>query len=67
METPDLKKVVGKSYSMPACPSCGKQGLVLVRKDVVACLHCDYKRDFSKPITKPRKKSATDGYFFLFL
>ncbi|MEO0869121.1 MAG: hypothetical protein AAFY17_11885 [Cyanobacteria bacterium J06642_11] len=50
---------------MPDCPSCGKQGLVLTDRDHVACIHCDYKRDFSVSTKKPRKKDA-DAVWFIF-
>ncbi|NEQ51536.1 MAG: hypothetical protein F6K11_15565 [Leptolyngbya sp. SIO3F4] len=55
------------SYGMPDCPACEKQGLVLTDKDHIACIHCDYKRDFSAPLKKPRKKSPDTEWFVFFL
>ncbi len=60
-------KVPSLSYGMPDCPCCKKQGLVLTDKEHVACIHCDYKRDFSKSITKPRKPDPDVSWFIFFL
>ncbi|EKU97172.1 hypothetical protein Lepto7375DRAFT_6339 [Leptolyngbya sp. PCC 7375] len=54
------------SYGMPNCPACEKHGLVLTDKNHVACILCDYKRDLSKDINKP-KKNDSDGSWFIFL
>ncbi|MEA5464453.1 hypothetical protein [Leptothoe sp. PORK10 BA2] len=57
------------SYGMPNCPSCERQGLVLTDKEHVACIYCDYKRDFSVSVSpkKPQKKVPDAGEFIFFL
>lgn len=55
------------NYGMPNCPSCEKQGLVLTDKEHIACIYCDYKRDFSVSLTKSRKKNPDTGWFIFLM
>lgn len=50
-------RVSSLSYGMPDCPSCQKNGLVLTDTQTVACILCEYRRDFSKPILPLSKYS----------
>lgn len=64
-KTPSLGQVSSLSYGMPDCPSCKKNGLVLTDTQHVACIFCDYKRDFSKKI--PGKQGSGVGLFFVLM
>lgn len=66
-KTPSLGQISSLSYGMPDCPSCKKNGLVLTDTQHVACILCDYKRDFSKKITKPGKQGSGAGLFFVLM
>ncbi|MBT9312161.1 hypothetical protein [Leptothoe kymatousa] len=66
MEQSPTSKKPSLSYGMPACPSCGKQGLVITDKEHVACILCDYKRDLSQSLKRTRG-SAPIKHTFLWL
>lgn len=66
-KTPSLDHVSSLSYGMPDCPSCKRNGLVLTDTQHVACILCDYKRDFSKKVIQSGKKDSGVGLFFVLM
>lgn len=46
------------------CPKCNKKSLVQRGNDLYECLYCDFKRDFTKPVSN---SSSSDVSWLLYV
>ncbi|NJK37154.1 MAG: hypothetical protein HC835_08125 [Oscillatoriales cyanobacterium RM2_1_1] len=46
-------------YEALECPKCTRHSLVQRDENVYACINCDFKKDFARPLIQPAKNSRS--------